>query len=73
MADVRILALGILNKRTSFLVNKNARELLHPPGIEKTVHEDITIDDASEGSGETFASAQNIIAPQAPIEGPHQC
>lgn len=33
-ADVRILALGVLNKpRVSFSVNSNARLLLHPPCI----------------------------------------
>ncbi|GBE79902.1 hypothetical protein BKA93DRAFT_816689 [Sparassis latifolia] len=35
-ADVRILAIGVLNHTTtSLFVNPNARELLHPPGIEK--------------------------------------
>ena len=36
LADVRIIALGVLNKpRGSTSVNANARLLLHPPGIEK--------------------------------------
>lgn len=35
-ADVRILAIGVLNKpRSTFGVNANARALLHPPGIDK--------------------------------------
>lgn len=34
-ADVRILAIGVLNKpRTSFGVNHLAKTLLHPPGID---------------------------------------
>ncbi|KAH7930666.1 hypothetical protein BV22DRAFT_1101626 [Leucogyrophana mollusca] len=34
-ADVRVIALGVLNRpRTSLTVNRNARSLLHPPGIE---------------------------------------
>jgi len=35
LADVRILALGVLNNpRGAFTVNRNARAFLHPPGIE---------------------------------------
>jgi len=35
-ADVRIIALGVLNRpRSNFTVNHNARTLLHPPGIQK--------------------------------------
>ncbi|KAI0005142.1 hypothetical protein BJV74DRAFT_807212 [Russula compacta] len=35
LADVRILALGVLNNpRGPFTINKNARTFLHPPGIE---------------------------------------
>jgi hypothetical protein len=34
-ADVRILALGVLYRpKTKFLINDNARALLHPPGVE---------------------------------------
>ncbi|KAH9049652.1 hypothetical protein EDB84DRAFT_1585449 [Lactarius hengduanensis] len=37
LADVRILALGVLNNpRGTFTVNRNARAFLHPPGIEMT-------------------------------------
>ena len=37
MADVRILALGVLNNpRGTFTVNKNARAFLHPPGVDMT-------------------------------------
>jgi len=37
LADVRILALGVLNNpRGGFTVNRNARAFLHPPGIEVT-------------------------------------
>jgi len=37
LADVRILAFGVLNKpRGTFTVNDNARAFLHPPGIERT-------------------------------------
>ena len=33
-ADVRILAIGVWNKpRSTFLINKNARRFLQPPGI----------------------------------------
>lgn len=36
LADVRILALGVLNKpRGSTTVNEKARTFLHPPGIDK--------------------------------------
>ncbi|KAH9977651.1 hypothetical protein BGW80DRAFT_767176 [Lactifluus volemus] len=35
LADVRILALGVLNNpRGAFTINHNARAFLHPPGIE---------------------------------------
>ncbi|EGO27653.1 hypothetical protein SERLADRAFT_367218 [Serpula lacrymans var. lacrymans S7.9] len=35
--DVRIIALGVLNRpKTQFTVNANARAFLHPPGIEAT-------------------------------------
>ncbi|KAJ3484105.1 hypothetical protein NLI96_g5852 [Meripilus lineatus] len=35
-ADVRIIALGVLHKpRSSFILNRNARIFLHPPGVEK--------------------------------------
>lgn len=37
LADVRILALGVLNNpRGTFTVNRNARAFLHPPGVEMT-------------------------------------
>ncbi|PSR93757.1 hypothetical protein PHLCEN_2v4652 [Hermanssonia centrifuga] len=37
LADVRIIALGVLNKpRGSTTLNYNARIFLHPPGVEKT-------------------------------------
>jgi len=33
--DVRILALGVINRpRTSLMVNRNAHALLYPPGLE---------------------------------------
>ena len=36
-ADVRILALGVLNNpRSNFSVNDNAHALLHPPGVWKS-------------------------------------
>lgn len=36
LADVRIIALGVLNKpRGTTMLNPNARTFLHPPGIEK--------------------------------------
>ncbi|THH11905.1 hypothetical protein EW145_g329 [Phellinidium pouzarii] len=36
LADVRILALGVLCKpRSTFSINENARVLLHPPGIQR--------------------------------------
>ena len=36
LADVRVIALGVLNKpRGTSSVNENARLFLHPPGIEK--------------------------------------
>ena len=36
LADVRIIALGVLNKpRGSTTVNTTARDFLHPPGINK--------------------------------------
>jgi len=35
--DARVLAFGTLNRpRSHFTVNPNARNLLHPPGIEKS-------------------------------------
>lgn len=35
LADVRVLALGVLNNpRGAFTINHNARAFLHPPGIE---------------------------------------
>ncbi|CAL1701303.1 unnamed protein product [Somion occarium] len=40
-ADVRILAFGVLHKpRSTFRINRNARILLHPPGVEKDVCDD---------------------------------
>lgn len=40
LADVRILALGVLNNpRGAFTVNRNARAFLHPPGIEMASEE----------------------------------
>ncbi|CCM00657.1 uncharacterized protein FIBRA_02695 [Fibroporia radiculosa] len=46
-ADVRILAFGVLSKpKTIFGVNPNARQLLHPPGVENfqvVDHPDIEI------------------------------
>lgn len=54
LADVRIIALGVLNKpRGSTTVNTNARTFLHPPGIEKV---DDT-DGSSVHRGEPIASA----------------
>lgn len=48
-ADVRILALGVLNNpRGKYSVNPNARRFLHPPGIE-----------AIEGASET----EDIVSP----------
>lgn len=76
-ADVRILAFGILNKRTSFTVNKNARQLLHPPGVEKNTDEEAvaTNDNASDSSQGTFASnaQDHIMTPQIPAESAHHC
>lgn len=35
LADVRILALGVLNRpRSTLTVNPNAHTFLHPPGID---------------------------------------
>ena len=76
-ADVRILAFGILNKRTSFTVNKNARQLLHPPGVEKNTEEEAvpTNDNASDSSQGTFASnaQDHIMTAQIPAESAHHC
>ncbi|KAH9948409.1 hypothetical protein B0H21DRAFT_847298 [Amylocystis lapponica] len=71
-ADVRIIALGVLNKpRTAFTVNNNARALLHPPFIEKPdnldaetedtsdVSDIATIDDATSGTSEGRTQVQN--------------
>ncbi|KAI0268124.1 hypothetical protein BC834DRAFT_867974 [Gloeopeniophorella convolvens] len=47
-ADVRILALGVLNNpRGAFTVNKNARAFLHPPGIERPSDKKDTAENAS--------------------------
>ncbi|KAI0068569.1 hypothetical protein BV25DRAFT_1817434 [Artomyces pyxidatus] len=78
LADIRIIALGVLNNpRGAFTVNKNARTFLHPPGIENTsdaIHEGQSIrsthsDDSGESSssGGAFNSAPFSPHPTAPL------
>ncbi|KAI9513263.1 hypothetical protein F5148DRAFT_286601 [Russula earlei] len=51
LADVRILALGVLNNpRGVFTVNRNARAFLHPPGIEM-ISDNATIGGSSGSAG----------------------
>jgi len=58
-ADVRVIALGVLHKpRSSFTINKNARILLHPPGIEKD--EPPTVEDSA-----SWHSARSSISSEA--------
>ncbi|THH13633.1 hypothetical protein EW146_g6611 [Bondarzewia mesenterica] len=41
LADVRVIALGVLNNpKGAFTINHNARAFLHPPGIESTLEVD---------------------------------
>jgi hypothetical protein len=49
---MRILALGVLNNpRGAFTVNRNARALLHPPGIEMTPEKGADEGSSSPGEG----------------------
>ncbi|KAH7916270.1 hypothetical protein BJ138DRAFT_596179 [Hygrophoropsis aurantiaca] len=57
--DVRIIALGVLNRpRTSLTVNRNARILLHPPGVEGCENRRISDDDASVNNSPETSSDQ---------------
>ncbi|OBZ76557.1 hypothetical protein A0H81_03858 [Grifola frondosa] len=67
-ADVRILALGVLNKpRSSFTVNHNARIFLHPPGTDKGEDEDepSIAERSSVISDKSFVSALSHVAEQS--------
>ena len=70
--DVRIIALGVLNKpRSSFSINQNARLLLHPPGMTKGDDEVASAQagHVSEGSDESFSP---ILEAPLPIRTVHR-
>ncbi|KZT29263.1 hypothetical protein NEOLEDRAFT_1153829 [Neolentinus lepideus HHB14362 ss-1] len=53
-ADVRILALGVLNKpKGPFTLNPNAKAILHPPGIEKSYEADDNTDEENVSLGQS--------------------
>ncbi|THH30697.1 hypothetical protein EUX98_g3509 [Antrodiella citrinella] len=63
-ADVRIVALGVLNKpRSNFTVNSNARTLLHPPGIQRDSSD---VDSAEWRSVHSTASSEDHPTAQVP-------
>ncbi|KAI0303953.1 hypothetical protein BC826DRAFT_980589 [Russula brevipes] len=58
LADVRILALGVLNNpRGAFTINRNARAFLHPPGTE--IAPDPASGGGSSGSAASGSNARN--------------
>ncbi|ETW84135.1 hypothetical protein HETIRDRAFT_311797 [Heterobasidion irregulare TC 32-1] len=62
LADVRIIALGVLNRpRGTFTVNHNARLFLHPPGIEITEPVDDETRDDSPGRRLSISSHAGTI------------
>ncbi|TCD67562.1 hypothetical protein EIP91_012259 [Steccherinum ochraceum] len=64
-ADVRIIALGVLNRpRSTFTVNRNARILLHPPGIQKDAGDSDSDEWRSVHS--TSSSDEQPAAPEPP-------
>ena len=68
-ADVRILALGVLNKpRSSLTVNRNARILLHPPGVQKD-SPDADSDEWRSVHSSTSSEERPHIAPPSPVVG----
>ncbi|KZO98094.1 hypothetical protein CALVIDRAFT_562484 [Calocera viscosa TUFC12733] len=46
--DIRVIALGVLHHSSSLFVNSNARQLLHPPGVQSWIDDTDTISDATE-------------------------
>lgn len=76
LADVRIIALGVLNRpRGTFTVNHNARLFLHPPGIEITEPvDDETRDDSpgrrlsiSSHASTTHSVSSDPASPTSPV------
>ena len=69
-ADVRILALGVLHKpRSSFILNRNARIFLHPPGVEKDDNERETDADEWQSARSSISSefSHTIVDPPPTI------
>ncbi|KDQ64356.1 hypothetical protein JAAARDRAFT_187693 [Jaapia argillacea MUCL 33604] len=53
-ADIRVIALGVLNKpRGPFSINLNARAFLHPPGIEDTTRPAVANPEVSSSGSST--------------------
>ncbi|KAI0832636.1 hypothetical protein BC628DRAFT_1309030 [Trametes gibbosa] len=69
--DVRVIALGVLTKpRSAFSINRNARLLLHPPGITKGEEGlSSSSNSISEGSEESFQPPMEQTASPRNIHG----
>ncbi|KAG8907004.1 hypothetical protein FRB99_005524 [Tulasnella sp. 403] len=68
LADIRVLALGVLYRPDSFQVNQYAKMLLHPPGVE--TEPTVDLDDLAPGvgKGKTVGITEDTSAEIAAVE-----